>query len=173
MHSSVPTTPQMLFHILDDLKIEYKTTQHPPAFTVAEGNKHWGNIPGVHCKNLFLKDAKGKLWLIVAPANAHINLKTLPQRIGSKRLSFGNENLLFDVLGIHPGSVTPFSVINDKENKVSVVLDKSMMQSNFINYHPLENTATTTLTPEGLKTFLRYCKHDFQIVDVIETEQNT
>jgi len=160
-----------LLRLLDDLRIAHETTAHPPTFTVAEGNKHWHGLKGVHCKNLFLKDAKGKLWLVVAPANAQINLKTLPQRIGSKRLSFGNENLLFDVLGVRAGSVTPFAVVNDTENKVSVVLDRSMMETDFVNYHPLTNTATTTLTPEGLKTFLRYCKHDFQIVDVIEKNE--
>ena len=167
-----PFTRDDLLRLLDDLRISHKTTDHPPTFTVAEGNKHWHDLKGVHCKNLFLKDAKGKLWLVVAPANAQINLKTLPQRIGSKRLSFGNEALLFDVLGVRAGSVTPFAVVNDTENKVSVVLDKSMMDAEFVNYHPLTNTATTTLTPDGLKAFLRHCKHDFQIVDVIEKNEN-
>ena len=165
---TLPTSPEQLLACLDTLHIAHKTTRHHAAFTVAEGNKYWGDIPGMHCKNLFLKDAKGKLWLVVAPAAARVDLKSLPARIGAKRLSFANEDLLFDVLGITPGSVTPFSIINDTENKVTVVLDKSMMESELVNYHPMTNTATTTLTPDGLKTFLRYCKHDFLIADVIE-----
>ncbi len=164
----LPTSPEQLLDYLTKLGISYRNTPHPPAFTVEEGNRYWGNIPGVHCKNLFCKDAKGKLWLIMAPAGKTVNLKTLPARIGSKRLSFGNPALLFEVLGVEPGSVTPFALINDKERKVNVVLDKWMMDQEFVNFHPLRNTATTTLTPEGLLTFIRSCGHIPQMTDITE-----
>lgn len=163
-----PTSPEQLFDYLSALGIEYTNTIHPPAFTVEEGNKYWGDIPGVHCKNLFCKDAKGKLWLIVAPANKIVNLKTLPEKIGSKRLSFGSAELLFSVLGVEAGSVTPFALINDKEQKVNVALDKWMMEQAFVSYHPLRNTATTTLTPNGLLTFIRSCGHLPQVTQITE-----
>lgn len=167
----LPTSKQQLLDFLTSLHIEHKTTEHPAVFTVEEGNKIWHGIKGVHCKNLFLKDAKGKLWLVVAPANARVDLKALPAKIGSKRVSFGNEDLLFDVLGITKGSVTPFCIMNDKQNQVTVVLDKTMMANEFVNYHPLTNTATTTLTPDGLMTFMRACTHEPMIVDVIEHDE--
>lgn len=166
----LPTTPEQLLQKLTDLGIKYKNTPHPPAFTVEEGEKVWNNIPGMHCKNLFCKDAKGAFWLIVAPALKKVDLKKIPAKIGSKRLTFANEDLLFEKLGITPGSVTPFSVINDKENIVHVVLDAEMMSQQYVNYHPLKNTATTTVTPEGLMKFMSACHHTPQIVSVCMDE---
>ena len=162
----MPTSPEKLLAYLTELGIEYKNTPHPAVFTAQEGEKHWKNIAGMHCKNLFCKDAKGKLWLIVAPALKRVDLKSVPVLIGSKRLSFANEELLFETLGVFGGSVTPFSVINDKENRVSVVLDKEMMEQEKINFHPLTNTATTTITPEDLMVFMRACSHEPLIVSV-------
>ena len=124
----------------------------------------------MHCKNLFCKDAKGKLWLIVAPAMKRVDLKSVPALIGSKRLSFGGADLLFETLGVFGGSVTPFSVVNDAENRVTVVLDKEMMAQDKINFHPLVNTATTTVAPDGLMKFLRACRHEPVIAPVCEGE---
>jgi Ala-tRNA(Pro) deacylase len=163
-HIRLPLSPDDLFARLDSLGIAHPTTRHPPAFTVAEGNEVWGNIPGMHCKNLFLKDAKGKLWLVVAPAEKRIDLKKLPDAIGSARLSFGSADLLEEVLGIFPGSVTPFALINDPEHRVQVILDALMMEQPLLNYHPLTNEATTTVTNADFRTFLKDCGHDVQIV---------
>ena len=162
----MPTTPSELLAYLAELGIKYENTPPPAVFTAEEGEKYWKNIPGMHCKNLFCKDAKGKLWLIVAPALKRVELKAVPALIGSKRLSFANEELLFETLGVHGGSVTPFAIINDGENRVGVVLDKEMMEQEKINFHPLTNTATTTITPADLMTFMRACRHDPQIVPV-------
>lgn len=162
----MPTKPSELLAYLAELGIKYENTPHPAVFTAEEGEKYWKNIPGMHCKNLFCKDAKGKLWLIVAPALKRVELKAVPALIGSKRLSFANEKLLFETLGVHGGSVTPFAIINDGENRVGVVLDKEMMEQEKINFHPLTNTATTTITPADLMTFMRACRHDPQIVPV-------
>ncbi|HXP97663.1 MAG TPA: prolyl-tRNA synthetase associated domain-containing protein [Telmatospirillum sp.] len=155
---------QQLFARLDALGISHPTTDHPAAFTVEQGNQVWGNIPGTHCKNLFLKDAKGKLWLVVAPAEQRIDLKKLPDVIGSARLSFGSAALLEEVLGITPGSVTPFALINDPAHRVRVILDAVMMEQPLLNYHPLTNEATTTITNADFRTFLKDCGHDVQIV---------
>lgn len=161
-----PMTPEMLLDYLSGLGIKYKNTPHPAAFTVEQGNLYWGNIAGVHCKNLFCKDAKGMLWLIVVPAQRRVDLKKLPEIIGSKRLSFGSAELLFETLGVTAGSVTPFAVVNDKKLCVRVVLDEWMMQQEFVNFHPLKNTATTTLSPADLLVFIRSCGHVPQIVKV-------
>lgn len=152
-------TPEDLFAHLDRLGIAVTTHHHAAAFTVEQGNEVWGNIPGVHCKNLFLKDAKARLWLVVAPAERRIDLKRLPERIGSARLSFGSAELLGQVLGVEPGSVTPFALLNDGERRVSVVLDAWMMGQELLNYHPLRNTMTTTIRADDFRAFLASTGH--------------
>jgi len=152
-------TSEDLFARLDSLGIATTTHHHPPAFTVEEGNRVWGSIPGIHCKNLFLKDAKARLWLVVAPAERRIDLKRLPERIGSARLSFGSAPLLAEVLGVEPGSVTPFALINDVDRRVCLVLDAWMMTQPLLNFHPLRNDMTTTIATEDFRAFLRATGH--------------
>lgn len=161
-----PATRDDLLNRLDALGIEAKTVEHPPLFTVEESRALRGEIPGAHTKNLFLKCKKGTLWLVVALEDARIDLKRLHTILGSGRLSFGNAELLEEVLGVPPGSVTPFAVINDHEQKVSVVLDEAMMNHGVLNFHPLENTATTTISRDGLVTFIRDCGHEPRILAV-------
>ncbi|MBW7849934.1 MAG: prolyl-tRNA synthetase associated domain-containing protein [Rhodospirillales bacterium] len=157
-------TPDDLFRRLDGLGIPHTTHRHAPAFTVEQGNAVWGDIPGVHCKNLFLKDAKGKLWLVVAPAERAVDLKRLPDKIGSARLSFGNAELLRATLGVDPGSVTPFGLINDREHRVTVVLDRWMTEQPLVNYHPLRNDMTTTIAAADLVKFVRACGNPVEVV---------
>lgn len=157
-------TPEILLAHLAALGIEAKTHHHAPAFTVEQGNLVWGDIPGIHCKNLFLKDAKGRLWLVVAPADRRIDLKTLPALIGSARLSFGSSDLLREVLGIEPGSVTPLALINDTTHRVSVVLDAQMMTEPLVNFHPLSNAMTTTLNTADFLRFLHSTRHEPMVV---------
>ncbi|MGE5478131.1 MAG: prolyl-tRNA synthetase associated domain-containing protein, partial [Bacteroidales bacterium] len=160
----MPATPEDLFAHLDRLGLTVTTHHHAAAFTVEQGNEVWGAIPGVHCKNLFLKDAKAKLWLVVAPAERRVDLKSLPSRIGSARLSFGSAELLREVLGVEPGSVTPFAVINDPGRRVSVVLDAWMMAQPLLNYHPLRNDMTTTIASTDLRTFFTSTGHRADVV---------
>lgn len=162
----MPATSDDLFALFDRLGIRAVTHRHEPAFTVEEGHRVWGAIPGLHCKNLFLKDGKGKLWLVVAPADRRVDLKALPAKIGAARLSFGSASLLVEVLGIEPGSVTPFAVINDSGQRVSVVLDFWMMTQELVNYHPLRNDMTTTLTPAELTRFFEHTGHALRLVDL-------
>lgn len=164
----MPATPDDLFACLARLGIESTTHHHAPAFTVEQGNQVWGDIPGIHCKNLFLKDAKGKLWLVVAPAHLRVDLKTLPKRIGSARLSFGSAALLAEVLGVEPGSVTPFALINDVTRKVIPVFDAWMMAQPLLNFHPLRNHMTTTLGADGLRRFLAHTGHVAEVVGLQE-----
>ena len=164
--AAMPATREELLARLKSLGIEATTRDHPPVYTVEEARALRGEIPGGHCKNLFLKDDKGNLWLIVCLEEAEIDLKAAPSRIGSRRLSFGRAELLREVLGVEPGSVTPFGLINDTEKRVNVVLDAGMMAHEFLSYHPLENTATTTIRAADLVTFIRSCGHEPRIVAV-------
>lgn len=156
----MPATPDDLFARFAALGIKVATHHHAPAFTVEQGNEVWGAIPGIHCKNLFLKDAKGKLWLVVAPGERRVDLKTLPARIGSGRLSFGSAELLEAVLGVTPGSVTPFALINDPALKVTPVLDAWMMTRQLLNFHPLRNDMTTTIATPDFRRFLAATGHE-------------
>lgn len=162
----MPTTRQQLFDRLDALGIAHSTVEHPPLFTVEQSKRLRGDIPGAHTKNLFLKCKKGSLWLVVALESTPVNLKRFHVAIGSGRLSFGSEALLGEFLGVEPGSVTPFALINDTTNRVSVVLDAAMMECGPLNFHPLENTATTAVSADGLLTFIESCGHTPQILDV-------
>jgi Ala-tRNA(Pro) deacylase len=149
---------QLLTH-LAELGIEAETVDHPPVFTVEESQALRGKIPGAHTKNLFLKCKKGSIWLVTALEDTQVDLKTLHKKLGSGRLSFGNADLLKELLGITPGSVSTLAVINDKQQRVSVVLDEALMQHERVNLHPLVNTATTGISREGLMTFLTSCGH--------------
>ena len=162
----MPATRQDLFARLEELGIASSTLEHEAVFTVAESSRLERELPGGHTKNLFLKDKKDKLYLVVALGSAHIDLKTLHKQLGSDRLSFGKPALLMEVLGVPAGSVTPFALINDKSCRVTVILDADMMRHERLNYHPLENTATTNIAREDLVSFIRACGHEPRIVAV-------
>ena len=135
-------------------------------FTVEQSRALRGNLPGGHCKNLFLKDKKDHLWLLAALEEAFVDLKTLRRLIDSKQLSFAKTKLLNKVLGVDAGSVTPFALINDKVGRVNVVLQREMLKHEFLNYHPLVNTATTTICSDDLLKFIRACGHTPKIVSL-------
>lgn len=158
-------TEEDLFDRLRELAIETTTHRHPPVFTVDESRMLRGQLPGGHCKSLFFKDKKGQLWLVVALEDREIDLKGLPRNIGAGRLSFGKPELLLEVLGVTPGSVTPFALINDTSQQVRVVLDKEMLDQELLNYHPLTNEATTAISAQDLVRFIRSCGHDPLILD--------
>lgn len=162
----MPATKQELFDRFAALGIDTVTRDHAPVFTVEESRHLRGEIPGGHCKSLFLKDEKDAIWLCVCLEDARVDLKTLPSKIGSKRLSFGKPGLLMEILGVEPGSVTPFGLINDKSVRTTVVLDELMMKQERLNYHPLKNDATTTIASAHLITFIRSCGHEPRIVAV-------
>ncbi len=158
---------------LDRLGVAHGTFEHPAVFTVGEGEDIKTRIPGAHTKNLFLKDAKGQLWLISAEGHARIDLKRLHVVIGSARLSFGSPELMFETLGVTPGSVTAFGLINDVGRRVRFVLDRTLAEADRVNFHPLTNTATTTVTRDGFRGFLsaldvRPLVVDFEAMAVIE-----
>ncbi len=134
--------------------VDQTTYEHSAVFTVAEGEAIKLSIPGSHTKNLFLKDAKGQLWLISAEGHAGIDLKRLHTVIGSARLSFASAELMAAVLGVAPGSVTAFALVNDTARRVRFVLDRTLAEAEAVNFHPLTNTATTTVSRAGFAQFL-------------------
>ena len=161
-----PITPEQLFQRLDAMGIAHQTYHHPPVFTVAEAVALRGRLPGGHCKSLFLKDKKGGLWLVVALEERRIDLKALAAILGSPRFSFGSAELLYEVLGVRPGSVTPFALVNDVSRQVTVVLDKAMLENDPLNYHPLENDRTTAIAPADLLRFIGECGHRPLLVEL-------
>jgi len=162
-----PVSPDDLFVYLDSLGIAHQTVRHPAVFTVEEARALRGKIAGGHTKNLFLRDKKGAVFLVVAQEDAAIELKSLHRLLGaSGRFSFGSADLMRETLGVEPGSVTPFAVINDKAGRVTVVLDAAMMAHDVLNFHPLVNTATTTISREGLIKFLEATGHRPRIAAV-------
>jgi len=155
-----------LYDDLTALGIGYAIYEHPAVFTVEESNLHTDNIPGAHTKNLFLKDKAGHYFLVTVPADARVDLKALPSAIGCGRVSFGKAEDMERLLGITPGSVTALAAINDRDEAVSFVLDESFLQAEFINCHPLRNSATLGLAPADLVRALTFWRHPTQISNI-------
>ncbi len=165
----MPSTPADLFALLDRLGICHETVSHQPVFTVEQARALRGQVPGGHTKNLFLRDKRGAFYLVVALEDAVIELKSLHRQLGATgRFSFGTADALRQLLGVEPGSVTPFAVINDPANRVATVLDAAMMAQDVLNYHPLVNTMTTSISRGGLLKFLEATGHRARIEKVSE-----
>src|SRR5271166_38027 len=157
----MPTSPEDLLAYLATLGIETSTVEHPPLFTVEDSQSLRGDIPGGHTKNLFVKDKKGRIFLLVLGEETPVDLKRVHEKIGAQgRISFGSADLLEEVLGVQPGAVTPFGAINDKAGRVLIVLDKAMMRQERLNFHPLVNTRTTGIASADLVKFLRATAHE-------------
>ena len=155
-----------LFARLEHLGIATRTREHAALFSVEEARALRGEIPGAHSKNLFLKSKKGSLWLVVALETTQVDLTALAKQKGCGRFSFAKPGLMADVLGVAPGAVTPFALINDREARVNVLLDAALMDQGELNFHPLENTATTTIGRDDLLAFLADCGHAPEIIDL-------
>ena len=150
---------------LDDQGLAHTTVEHPAVFRVEEGLDLKAGLAGAHTKNLFLKDKKSRLWLISARQDTEIDLKRLDRVIGSARLSFGNAELMAEVLGLTPGSVTALGLINDVDRRVSFVIDRRLWEADIVNFHPLLNTATTGLEQAAFRQFLSIIGVEPMVVD--------
>ncbi len=135
---------------LDALGIDHETVPHDAVFTVEESEGLHAAIPGLHTKNLFLKDAGGRFWLVTVAAHARVDLKALPAAIGARKVSFGKAEDMARLLGVSPGAVTPLAAINDADRAVTVVLDTAVAEAVRVNVHPLRNTATMGLAGADL-----------------------
>jgi Ala-tRNA(Pro) deacylase len=163
----MPKTPEELLAFLDGCGIAVSTKEHPPLYTVAESQALRGEIAGRHTKNLFLKDKKDNFFLVTVGEDAQVDLKTIHQVIGAaSRVSFGSAEKLMEYLGVSPGAVTAFGVINDTGGRVRAVLDAELMQHAIVNAHPLVNVATTSIAPADLVTFMRATGHEPSILKV-------
>ena len=150
--------------------IDQTTQDHPAVFRVEEGLELKAAMPGAHTKNLFLKDKKGRLWLISARQDTVVDLKRADKWIGSARLSFGNETLLYETLGVRPGSVTALGLINDVDRRVTFVLDKALWDADIVNFHPLTNTATTALSQTDFRRVLNAMGRQPLVIDFARPE---
>jgi Ala-tRNA(Pro) deacylase len=163
------TTKDAILARLEALGIEAATTHHPPVFTVEEAQIHTRHLPGGHCKNLFLKDKKDRLWLVTCLDEQRVDLNRLSKLLGAARFSFGKAELLREALGVTPGSVTPLAIVNDRDQRVTHVLDAKLLAHELVNCHPLENDATTTLTSADLLRVVRSTGHEPIILDLDAT----
>ena len=139
-----------LINLLESNSINYKITEHKPLFTVEDSKNLRGSIDGAHSKNLFLKDKKNNFFLVSFIEDIIADLKKASVHLNSKKLSFANEDYLMNILGIKPGSVSPFGLLNDKEKKVKFFFDQEFMEYEIVNFHPLINTSTVSIAPNDL-----------------------
>ena len=162
----MPASDKNLFDQFAVLGIETTTVRHSPMFTVKDGEKELVDIPGGHCKTLFLKDKNQNLWLVVMLGKIRLDMKSLQKKLGSSRLSFAKPDLMWEVLGVEPGAVTPFVILNESARNIKVVLDKKMMKEKLLNYHPLRNDATTTISASDLLKFIYAMEHKPIVLDL-------
>jgi len=163
----MPKTPDELFAFLDSLGIAVTTKKHPALFTVADSQSLRGEIPGGHTKNLFLKDKKDNFFLVTVDEEAEVDLKQIHHLIGaSGRVSFGKPEALMELLGVVPGAVTVFGLVNDADRRVKLVLDGTLMENEIINAHPLTNEATTSIARDDLLAFVKATGHEPLVLKV-------
>jgi Ala-tRNA(Pro) deacylase len=149
---------QKVYDILRELDISFTKHEHPPVYTVDEAEQHWENITGAHCKNLFLRNKKGKNhYLVLVESGKRVNLKALTSRLGEDRLSFASPERMVRYLGLEPGAVSPFGLINDRENAVVVIIDRDLKEASHVNFHPNVNTATVGIAFADFEKFLIHC----------------
>lgn len=166
--NAVAMTPEALLDRLAAMNIAYTLHHHQPVFTVAESHAIERDMPGTHCRNLFLRDKKGRMVLVSAANETKIDLKKLEDVLGCGRLSFGSPERLWTHLGVRPGSVCPYAIVNDTNGVVRIVLDAYMMQGDLVNFHPLINTMTIAVAPADLVRFIENTGHTPEIIDFMK-----
>lgn len=166
-NGTTATAAQLLAR-LTALGIATRTVEHPAVFTVDEARRLRGDLPGTHTKSLFLRDPKETMWLVVCLEDRAVDLRRLAGRLGSRRLSFGSPARLMRTLGVIPGAVSPFAVINDRARLVRVVLDRAVLARDPVNLHPLDNTRTTAIAAADLLRFLEAEGHPPLLLDFTE-----
>jgi len=160
-----PASPEALLRRLEELGIAAITVSHPPLFTVAQSKELRGSLPGHHVKNLFLRNKKGAMWLVTCLEDREVDLKRLSDALEGGRLSFGRPERLMQYLGVRPGAVTPFAVINDRGREVTMVLDRALTEDRPVNAHPLVNDRTTAIAGPDLIRFLEAEGHSPLLLD--------
>ena len=161
---TLPTKPEKLLLKFEELGIKYNKFEHPPLFTVNDAKKHQKGMKGIHVKNLFLRDKKKKNFLLITEQDTEINMKTLHQKIGSHRLSFGNLDRLWQYLGVRPGAVSPLALINDQEKSITLLVQDILQTEQQIHFHPLVNDLTVGLKLNELDPFFKFTGHQPKFV---------
>ena len=162
----MPKTPDELLAFLASLGIETSTVRHPPLFTVEESQRLRGDIGGAHTKNLFLKDKKDNYFLLTLDEETVVDLKSIDKKIGAaSRGSFGKPEALLEMLGVPPGGVTAFGLINDVAKRVTFFLDSRLAEAAVVNAHPLTNEATTSIATDDLKRFVEATGHSLTVLN--------
>lgn len=156
-------TMKKVYEELEKYQIPYKKVEHEAVFTVEQSQKIKKKIEGIGCKNLFLKDSKKNYYLIILDDQSHISLKDIASKIGSKRLSFASSDELLQILGLSPGSVTPFGILNDEENQCLIIIENTLENKNLL-FHPNTNTATISILYDDFIKFLKLKKHEYKIL---------
>lgn len=164
--SDLPYPSDRLLSVLKGLGVAYTLYRHDPIFTVEQGVPLKAQIPGLHCRNLFLRDQKEAMFLVVVGNDTRLDLKKLSGVLGAGRLSFGSAERLWRYLGIRQGSVNPFCILNDAAHKVRLILDAAMMQADLVNYHPMDNAMTIGLAPSALLRVMDLNGRRAEIVDL-------
>lgn len=156
---------QKVYEVLEKLGISYDRHEHPPVFTVEEAERHWQNITGAHCKNLFLRNKKGNHhYLVVLEASKQVDLKVLTKKLGEDRLSFASAERLMRYLGLETGAVSPFGLINDDQKTVQIIMDSDLKKVSRLNFHPNVNTATVGISFADFEKFLSWCDHSVRYI---------
>ena len=165
-----PATAADVQQRLNSLGFVHKTVSHPPMRTVEDSKKYRDGVPGGYSKNLFLRNKKGKMWLLTLQEDRRVDLRKLGELVSAGRVSFASPERLMSYLGVIPGAVTPLAVINDHSNAVNVVLDSSLIDQHPLHFHPCDNSMTTTIDRAGLLGYLSDSGHDPLIIDFDELE---
>lgn len=161
------TDEDKVYTLLKELKIPFAVHTHPPVYTVEEADQYWGSIEGAHCKNLLLRNKKGTVhYLVIAKSTRKIDLRRLTSVLGEDRLSFASPERLMKYLGLTPGAVSPFGLINDRQKEVRVIIDGELKMSRRINFHPNVNTATVGIDFSDFEKFLSWCGNSINFVDL-------
>jgi Ala-tRNA(Pro) deacylase len=152
-----------VYDYLDNLGIEYEKREHPAVFTCEGATEYTGDMKGMHCKNLFFRNKKGKRhYLVIFDERKEVNIKNIGAKVGESNLSFASEQRMMKYLGLTPGSVSVFGVINDVENEVRVIIDKDVLDSEYVNFHPNVNTATLNMSINDFQKYLKNCGNDIK-----------
>lgn len=162
----LPTAPEALLGLFDEIGMSYELTHHKAVFTVAESEDVDAEIPGTHCRNMFLRDKKKKMFLVSLANETEVDLKKMETVLECGRISFGSADRLWENLGVRPGSVCPYAVINNTDRNVPLILDAWMMEQEIVNFHPLINTMTVTTAPQEIIKFLDHINHPYKIMDL-------
>lgn len=165
MTETTPAGEAELYAFLRDHGITWRHHTHPPLHTVEESRELRGDLPGAHVKNMFMKDKKGAIWLVTCREDRQIRIRDLEKEIGARGLSFGKPELLWECLGVRPGAVTPFGLLNDRAGVVNFAIDASLIEAETVNVHPLHNEATTAISSDDLLRFVGLTGHEVVRVD--------